>query len=138
MKMLNALEGAFAADAQLNPADASILRESVSILLRTLYPVTPHICCAAWTDLGFDLGFEGTLLDAPWPVHDESALVTDEIELVVQVNGKMRGQMTVASSASKEAIEAQARTSELVAKYTNGAEIKKVIVVPGKLVNVVA
>jgi leucyl-tRNA synthetase len=106
----------------------------VSILLRTLYPVTPHICCAAWSELGF----AGNLLDAPWPSHDESALITDEIELVVQINGKTRGQMTVASSASKDAIEAQARASELVARYTNGAAIKKVIVVPGKLVNVVA
>ena len=89
MKMLNALEAV--------PADAAgataLLREGLSILLRVLYPVVPHIGCALWDDLGFAREF-GPLLDAPWPQVDPAALAQDEIELVLQVNGKLRGKLT--------------------------------------------
>jgi leucyl-tRNA synthetase len=132
MKMLNALE---AMPAGAAGADA-FAREGLSILLRTLYPVVPHIGCALWEDLGF-AAESGSLLDAPWPDVDPAALAQDEIELVLQVNGKLRGKITVPASADRAAIEAAARASAEVAKHAAGAPVKKVVVVPGRLVNVV-
>jgi len=132
MKMLNALEGV--------PADAAgraaLLREGLSILIRTLYPVVPHNGCALWDELGFADEL-GPLLDAPWPQADPAALAQDEIELVLQVNGKLRGKLTVPADADGKSIEAAARASAEVAKHAAGAPVKKVIVVPGRLVNVV-
>jgi leucyl-tRNA synthetase len=126
MKMLNALEKA-------PPQAGALLRESMSILLRVLAPVTPHICDALW----HELGFEGEIIDAPWPEADEAALVQDEIELVLQVNGKLRGNVKVATGASRDEIEAAALGHEQVRKFAEGRPAKKVIVVPGRLVNVV-
>jgi len=133
MKLLNALEGA---DLQPTPADAAVRREAFGILLRVLYPAAPHIAHALWTDLGYDKQ-HGDLLDAPWPQVDEVALVQDEIELVLQVNGKLRGAITVPATADKAAIEAAALASPDFAKFSEGKAPKKVIVVPGRLVNVV-
>ena len=116
---------------------AAFAREGLSILLRVLYPVVPHVGCALWDELGYAAAF-GPLLDAPWPQVDPAALAQDEIELVLQVNGKLRGKIRVPSTADKAAIEAAARASAEVAKYTGGAPIKRLVVVPGKLVNVVA
>jgi leucyl-tRNA synthetase len=90
-----------------------------------------------WQELGFAKQY-GSILDAPWPEVDESALVQSEIELVLQVNGKYRGQMKVPADATKEVIEAIALQAEPVMRILNGANPKKVIVVPGRLVNVVA
>jgi leucyl-tRNA synthetase len=133
MKMLNALD-----DARLGagPAEAAVLRESMGILLRTLYPIAPHITHALWTELGYTRQ-HGDLLDAPWPQADESALKQDEIELVVQVNGKLRGQIRVPAQADKAAVEAAALADATVQKFIAGSPIKKLVVVPGKLVNVV-
>jgi len=134
MKLLNALEG-FAAGAEAG--SAAVLREGYSVLLRALYPVCPHITHGLWHELGY-AAQAGSLLDAPWPPVDEAALVQDELELVLQVNGKLRGSLTVPASADKAAIEALAQTSPAVARFTEGRPIKKVVVVPGRLVNVVA
>jgi leucyl-tRNA synthetase len=101
-----------------------------------LYPVVPHLGCALWEDLGY-VGEFGPLLDAPWPQVDPAALEQDEIELVLQVNGKLRGKLTVPASADRAAIEAAARASADVARHAAGAPLKKIIVVPGRLVNVV-
>jgi len=98
-----------------------------------LYPATPHIAAAQWAALGF----EGDLLDAAWPKVDEGALVQDEIELVLQVNGKHRGSILVPAGADKAEIERIAVASEAFQKFAEGATPKKVIVVPGRLVNVV-
>ncbi len=98
MKMLNALE-AVPADAA---GRAALLAEGLSILLRVLYPVVPHIGCALWDELGF-AAKAGPLLDAPWPQVDSAALVQDEIELVLQVNGKLRGKVTVPADADGKA-----------------------------------
>jgi leucyl-tRNA synthetase len=98
-----------------------------------LYPICPHISHALWTELGYS----GDILNAPWPLVDESALITDNIELVLQINGKTRGSIVVPSSADKTAIEAAAAASPDVAKYGEGRAPKKIIVVPGRLVNVV-
>ncbi|MDB5958001.1 leucine--tRNA ligase [Ramlibacter sp.] len=133
MKMLNALED-FKADAE--PGAAAALREGFGILLRVLYPVTPHIAHAQWSALGYT-GAHGDLLDAPWPQVDEAALKQDEIELMLQVNGKLRGSVLVPASADKAEIEKLALASEAFTRFANGAPAKKVIVVPGRLVNVV-
>ena len=132
MKILNAIESA--------PADvegaAALVREGASILIRVLYPVVPHLGCALWQELGF-AAKHGSLLDAPWPKVDPAALAQDEIELVLQVNGKLRGKLKVAADADRPAIEAAARASPEVAKHAAGSAVKKVVVVPGRLVNVV-
>ncbi|HJV81245.1 leucine--tRNA ligase [Noviherbaspirillum sp.] len=133
MKMLNTLEGAKLEDsAQTN----GVIAEGLSIFLRVLYPVAPHITHVLWQELGFATAF-GDLLDAPWPQVDPAALEQAEIELVVQVNGKLRGSVKVPKDADKAAIEAAALANENVKKFVEGTP-KKVIVVPGKLVNIVA
>ena len=99
-------------------------------------PVVPHTAWTLWRDLGY-AGELGDLLDARWPEVDERALVQDSVQLVLQVNGKLRGHLVVPASADRAAIEAAARASGEVAKHANGAPVKKVIVVPGRLVNVV-
>jgi len=134
MKLLNALEG-FKGEA--TAAHAAVLREGFSVLLRVLYPACPHIGHALWQDLGF-AAEHGELLDAPWPSVDEGALVQDEIELMLQVNGKLRGAVKVAANADKAAIEAAALAHPETAKFSEGRPPKKVVVVPGRLVNVVA
>lgn len=130
MKLLNALEG-FKAEGQ-----AAALREGFSVLLRVIYPACPHVAHALWTDLGFATEL-GELLDAPWPQVDEAALVQDQIELMLQVNGKLRGAIKVAASADKAAIEAIALASPDFEKFAEGRTPKKVVIVPGRLVNVV-
>lgn len=133
MKLLNAMEdfkGAASAG-----SDAA-LREGFSILLRCLYPATPHLAHALWSQLGY-AAQQGELLDAPWPEVDDSALQQDEIELVLQINGKLRGSVTVPAGADKATIEAAALASEAFTKQAAGAPAKKVIVVPGRLVNIV-
>jgi leucyl-tRNA synthetase len=133
MKMLNALEDF----KQFDDAGAQVaVIEGFGILLRVLYPATPHIAHALWTELGY-ANTLGDLLDAPWPQVDPSALAQDEIELVLQVNGKHRGSVLVPAGADKAAIEAAALASEAFVKAANGAAPKKVVVVPGRLVNVV-
>ncbi|MGV3572584.1 MAG: class I tRNA ligase family protein, partial [Ramlibacter sp.] len=133
MKMLNALED-FKASGDAG-ADAA-LREGFGILLRVLYPATPHIAHAQWQALGY-AATHGDLLDAPWPRIDESALVQDEVELVLQVNGKHRGSILVPAGADKAEIEKIAVASEAFRKFAEGATPKKVIVVAGRLVNLV-
>ncbi|GAB1234450.1 leucine--tRNA ligase [Ferrigenium sp. UT5] len=126
MKMLNTLE-------RLPATNEAVLRESFSILLRLLSPVTPHITQTLWQELGYG----DDILAAPWPEVDEAALVQDELELVIQVNGKLRGSLRVSREADKAVIEHLALAHEAVQKQLNGGAAKKVIVVPGRLVNVV-
>ena len=137
MKMLNVLEKALEDFKASDDAGAEVaLIEGFGILLRCLYPATPHITHALWTELGYASTL-GDLLDAAWPKVDPAALVQDEIELMLQINGKLRGSILVPASADKAAIEAAAVASEAVQKQANGAAPKKVVVVPGRLVNVV-
>lgn len=133
MKLLNALEDHKWDNSE---GDNAVLCEGVSLLLRMLYPACPHITDALWQELGYAKAIGG-LLDAPWPAVDESALVQDEIELMLQINGKLRGSIQVPVNASKEDIEKAALATEAFAKQANGAAPKKVIVVPGRLVNIV-
>ncbi len=132
MKLLNTLESV----ADDSTAGSALLREGMSILLRVLYPVVPHTTWTIWNDLGF-AAQHGDLLDAPWPAVDAAALLQDEIELVLQINGKLSGKLVVPASADRAAIESAARASADVAKHAAGAPVKKVVVVPGRLVNVV-
>jgi leucyl-tRNA synthetase len=129
MKLFNALE-----DAKLerNAGNDAVMSECMSLLLRTLYPIVPHITHALWTQLGF----KGEILDAPWPQVDEAALVQNEIELMLQINGKLRGSIVMPASADKAAIEAAALATEAFVKL--GTAAKKVVIVPGRLVNIVA
>ena len=129
MKLLNALEG-------FKGTAPGTVREGYGILLRVLYPACPHITWALWQELGF-AAVHGDLLDAPWPQVDETALVQDEIELMLQVNGKLRGSIRVAATATKHAIEVAALHSPEFIKFAEGKRAKKVIVVPGRLVNIV-
>ena len=133
MKMLNALDD-FKGDG--SAGDNAALAEGFGILLRCIYPATPHIAHSLWVELGYAAA-AGELLDAPWPQADEAALQRDQIELMLQINGKLRGSVTVPASADKSAIEAAALASEAFVKQANGAAPKKVVVVPGRLVNVV-
>ena len=132
MKMLNALEEAQSSGDVQRP----VLNESVAILLGTLYPIAPHISHVLWNELGFRKA-RGDLIDQPLPAPDEVALAQDEIELVIQVNGKLRGAFRVPAGADKAAIEAAALASDVVGKLLGGAPPKRVIVVPGRLVNLV-
>jgi len=133
MKMLNTLEAAKLDDSAQSNA---VIAESFSIFLRVLYPVAPHITHVLWEQLGYAKS-QGDILDAAWPQVDAGALEQAEIELMVQVNGKLRGSVKVPKEADKAAIEAAALANENVKKFVEGAP-KKVIIVPGKLVNIVA
>ncbi len=133
MKMINALEDFKA----LESAGAQVaLIEGFGILLRCLYPATPHITHQLWSELGYAAHL-GDLLDAPWPQVDPDALVQDEIELMLQVNGKLRGSIQVPATAEKAEIERIALASEAFTAHSGGAHPKRVVVVPGRLVNVV-
>ncbi|MBC3411377.1 leucine--tRNA ligase [Pseudomonas sp. SWRI51] len=130
MTVMNVLEKAPQATAQ----DRALLQEGLEAVTLLLAPITPHISHSLWQHLGH----EQAVIDAGWPSVDESALVQDTVTLVVQVNGKLRGQVEMPAAASREEIEAAARNNENVLRFTDGLTIRKVIVVPGKLVNIVA
>ncbi|CAI8718651.1 MULTISPECIES: leucine--tRNA ligase [Pseudomonas] len=130
MTVMNVLEKA----PQASEQDRALLHEGLEAVTLLLAPITPHISHELWQQLGH----QGAVIDAPWPVLDESALVQDSIVLVIQVNGKLRGQIEMPAAASREEVEAAARSNENVLRFTEGLSIRKVIVVPGKLVNIVA
>jgi leucyl-tRNA synthetase len=132
MKMLNTLESAKLAE---GAAGDAVIAEGLSIFLRMLNPVAPHITHALWQELGYGT-VHGDILDVQWPEVDPQALEQAEIEMMIQVNGKLRGSVKVPKAADKAAIEAAALASEAVRKFIEGTP-KKVIVVPGKLVNIV-
>ena len=111
----------------------AVRHEALTSSVLMLSPMMPHICHQLWQELGQ----EGAIIDAPWPTVDESALVQDTIEMVVQVNGKLRDKLSVPAKAAKEEIEQLARTSDKVEKHIAGKQVRKVIVVPGKLINIV-
>ena len=130
MKMLNALEKAPADNAA---AHAELTEEGLSILLRLLNPITPHIAHTLWRDCGFG----DDILNAAWPEVDENALVQDEIELMLQINGKLRGSIKVAADAARDAIEQIALADAAAVKTMDGKPARKIVVVPGRLVNIV-
>lgn len=130
MKMLNALEST-------KTANIVVQRECLSILLRVLYPIVPHITYALWQTLSYEQTL-GDLLDAPWPQIDEKALIQNEIELAIQINGKLRGTVKVSAQADQHMIEKLVLASEVVQKHiSSNTIIRKTIIVPNRLVNVV-
>lgn len=133
MKMLNMLESS-AVMGVAQKSRANLQREAMSILLRVLFPIVPHISHTLWVELGF----AGELQDAHWPEVDEAALVQDEIELMLQVNGKLRGKFRVAAEADRDTIEKVAIANPDAQRHVAGKTIRKVVVVPGRLVNIVA
>ncbi|MHB8473550.1 MAG: leucine--tRNA ligase [Gammaproteobacteria bacterium] len=137
MKLLNALYDAAPA-VKISTGETRLLydrivSETVAILLRLLAPIAPHITHHLWGELAY----AADILHAPWPVVDESALARDTFDLVVQVNGKRRGQVIVPAASDKAAQEQAALADVNVQRFIDGQPIKKVIVVPGKLVNIV-
>ena len=115
------------------PKGGKAVSSAMSSLLTVLSPIAPHICEELWQAMGHTT----LLLHQSWPSHDPAALVTDEVEVVVQVNGKLRGKISVARDAAKDAVEAAALAEQNVVKHIAGKTVRKVIVVPGKLVNIV-
>jgi leucyl-tRNA synthetase len=129
MELLNALSRC----GDESPQGMAVKREGLEAIVLMLSPMVPHICQELWQALGHT----GMVIDAPWPKVDENALVQAQIELVVQVNGKLRGKIQVPVTADQETIERAALSEENVARFVAGKKIKKVILVPGRLVNVV-
>ena len=113
--------------------DRAVMAEALSAVVRMLYPITPHICFELWKALGN----ESNIDHAEWVTADEAAMVEDEKLIVVQVNGKVRGKVTVAADADEETVKTVAFADENVKKFTDNTQIVKVIYVPGKLLNVV-
>jgi leucyl-tRNA synthetase len=116
-----------------SPQSRAVEREALDAVVLVLSPIVPHICHALWTTLGHDTA----PVDERWPAFDESALEQDMIEIVVQVNGKLRGRIPVPADADQDTIAAQALADPNVLRFTEGKEIRKTIVVPGRLVNIV-
>jgi leucyl-tRNA synthetase len=133
MKMLNALQESGKSTASGGAFARSTAYESFGILLRVLYPIAPHICHGLWGDFGY----AGDIGSSPWPSVDAAALETDEVELVLQVNGKLRGHLRASKAADRGELERLALAHEAVTRFTEGQSVKKVVVVPGRLINVV-
>ncbi|OWF85355.1 leucine--tRNA ligase [Yersinia kristensenii] len=113
--------------------DRALLQEALLAVVRMLYPFTPHVCFSLWQALGG----EGDIDIAPWPIADEQAMVEDSKLVVIQVNGKVRGRITVPADATEQQVRERAGQEHLVAKYLDGVTVRKVIYVPGKLLNLV-
>ncbi|MEZ5671054.1 MAG: class I tRNA ligase family protein [Thiotrichaceae bacterium] len=128
MELLNALQRA-----EKTPQTVAIMQEGLEAIVLMLSPIVPHLTQTLWESLGH----EGLVIDVAFPHADTAALVKDEIELVVQVNGKLRGKITVAVNTENQVIEQLALTEENVQKHLDGKTVKKVVIVPKKLVNIV-
>ncbi|AEJ02481.1 leucyl-tRNA synthetase [Nitrosomonas sp. Is79A3] len=129
MELMNGLAKSQGTD----PASRNLMQEALENIVLLLSPIVPHICHELWRELK-----PGTeLFDQPWPQADNAAMVQNEIKLIVQVNGKLRGEINVAKDAGKDVIEHAALTNEHVLKFIEGQAVKKIIVVPGRLVNIV-
>ncbi|MFB6434773.1 MAG: leucine--tRNA ligase [Candidatus Malihini olakiniferum] len=130
MELINKLAKA----PQKSEQDCALTQEVLLAVVRMLYPFTPHVCFTLWQALG---GGNGDIDTAPWPVADEDAMVEDSKLVVVQVNGKVRGKITVAADATQDQVQARALQEHLVAKHLEGVTARKVIYLPGKLLNLV-
>jgi leucyl-tRNA synthetase len=115
------------------PKGMAVKKEAIEIMLKALNPITPHLCHHLW----LKIGNTGAMVDALWPKIDVEALTQEEIQLVVQVNGKLRAKIVVPVDAEKKSIEIAVLAEENVVKFSKGKEVKKIIIVPNKLVNVV-
>lgn len=135
MKLLNLLQDAaeaLAATEEKNTLEQTIF-EGFSILLRLLAPITPHITHVIWQELGFD----NIIVHADWPLVDKESLKTDSTTMVIQINGKLRGQITVAAASDEETIKKTALADETIQRFLADKAIKKIIIIPGRLINIV-
>jgi leucyl-tRNA synthetase len=129
MELLNSL-ARFDDDSETGRA---IRQEVFDNMVLMLAPIIPHVCHRLWRDLGHD----SLIIDHPWPAVDDSALVQETVEMVIQVNGKLRGKMQVAAGMDRASCEAAALANEQAQRFIGDSVVRKVIVVPGKLVNIV-
>ena len=134
MKMLNSLD---TLKDNTSEGTRAVINEGMSILLRTLYPIAPHITAQLFEDLGYDQRFGTSIVDAPWPKIDAQAMVADEVKYVIQINGKLRGEINVPAETPKSEIEAAALANPDAQRFIDGKPVRKIIVVPKKLVNIV-
>jgi leucyl-tRNA synthetase len=118
--------------------DRAVMQEAVRAVIIMLTPITPHMCHEIWKTLGGANNNNASIEEASWPIVDESALVEDEKLIIVQVNGKVRAKITVSANASKEEVEALGLSDETVVRFIDDKTIRKVIYIPGKLLNIVA
>lgn len=118
---------------ELKEANQAFMKKTIDTLVTILSPFTPHICEEMWQQMGHS----DTLTSVPWPVYDEKALVRDTVEIVVQVNGKVKEKINVANNLSKEDLEKTALSCDVVKALTEGQNVVKVIAVPNRLVNIV-
>ena len=116
-----------------NSSDRAVVQQALETACLLLAPVVPHISSVLWQALGH----ANDIIDTPWPVADEAAMVQDEIQYIVQVNGKLRDRLQVAADAEQKTIEQLAQDSESVQRHIEGKTVRKIIVVPGRLVNIV-
>ena len=114
-------------------AGRAVVREALEAVILMLSPIVPHICHSLWSELGH----QSVLIDVPWPEVDERALEKDLVEIVVQVNGKLRGRISVAADADRDSVAELALDDPNVKRFVAGKEVRKTIVVPGRLVNIV-
>lgn len=134
MKMLNSLD---TLKDNTSEGTRAVINEGMSILLRTLYPIAPHLTAQLFEDLGYDQRFSTSIVDAPWPKIDAQAMVADEVKYVIQINGKLRGEINVPAETPKSEIEAAALANPDAQRFIDGKPVRKIIVVPKKLVNIV-
>ncbi len=129
MELLNAVNR----HEHASPQSRAVVREALDAVVLVLSPIVPHICHALWSVLGHD----STPVEKGWPAFDESALEQDRVDIVVQVNGKLRGRISVPADADQETVAGQALADSNVQRFVEGKEVRKTIVVPGRLVNIV-
>ena len=113
--------------------DKKVVKEAIKAIILLLSPIVPHICNRLWLDLGYD----SSIIDESWPTHDPELMVQENVEIVIQVNGKLRSKITVDQSIDDKALEELVMMDEKIKKYTDGHTVKKIIIVPKKLVNIV-
>jgi leucyl-tRNA synthetase len=133
MELMNAIE-ALPVDAASTPARRAVYREAIEAMVVLLSPFAPHIAEELWRDLGH----EDSVMRAEWPEASEAAMKRDQVEMALQVNGKVRGRIMVSAGADAKAIEAEALADPQVARWLQGVTVRKVVVVPGRLVNIAA
>jgi leucyl-tRNA synthetase len=129
MELLNAVNR----HEHASPQSRAVVHEALDAVVLVLSPIVPHICHALWSVLGHD----STPVEKGWPAFDESALEQDRVDIVVQVNGKLRGRISVPADADQETVAGQALADPNVQRFVEGKEVRKTIVVPGRLVNIV-
>jgi leucyl-tRNA synthetase len=134
MELMNHLSKAKLASVE----DRAVMQEAVRAVIIMLTPITPHMCHEVWKKLGDANNNNASIEEASWPLVDESALVEDEKLIIVQVNGKVRAKITVSATASKETVEALGLSDETVTRFIADTTVRKVIYIPGKLLNIVA